>query len=188
MLNIHVDYPNHIVVFDPAGKLLPGTVLDTANAAKQVARGVVTLPVDPATLWTGAVDGYAVRHFGRGVIYDASRATRSCALRVRLEALALHRVFWCARVVPKDEAKSVIANLKFAADSTQHGISAGLSNEQSNGADSSVRKIDTNGGFTVHGVSTIQSAVEGELGTVLHGIATNALVIAHAASVMRVSR
>jgi hypothetical protein len=172
-------------VFDPRGTILPGTVIENTTAMKIASRGVVTLPVDQSKMFRGAFGSFAHRFYGTGLLYAGMRATRACALRVSVDALVESRIYWVARIVPSNPAKPVSGSFKFAADTSQPGISSGLSNLESNASEIVSRQVDEHGGVTLVGLSSIQPSVEGELGTVLHGIAENSLVVMHAASVLR---
>jgi len=163
-----------IVIQDPLGELKPGTVITGENVITRAAnRGVAMLPVEQD--WCQrAVDGFAVRHWGKGWLFDLARGQRGCGMVIRVVP-ACPYVYWAVRVVPADPAKPVTGQLKFTTDTTYGEMSAGLGNEVRPPRLEGVEPR-RDGSRHLGGRLRLGSASMGYLGTSIYGVAQNALV------------
>lgn len=170
---------HRIVIQDPIRELAPGVVVSGENAiVRAVNRGVVALPVDPE--WCQrAVDGFMVRHWGHGWLFNMARGQRGCGMVFRVDPGRPY-VYWAVRVVPVDSNRPVAGQLKFTTDTTHGENSAGLGNEVRPPRLEDVPK--TIGGFVVGGRMRLGSSSRGYLGVSIYGVAQNALVVWSAVS------
>lgn len=93
----------HIVVWDPRGKVNEGSLIQGEGYAAELQRaGVVTLPVDPEFFSRNPVAGFASRHWGPGWPYTGRRSTVGCAMLLYVTPAAKW-VHWVARARALDE-------------------------------------------------------------------------------------
>lgn len=170
----------HAIVFDPKHHHLPGTIIEEATAHKLRSRGVATLPIDRAKLYSGPAHGLVLRYFGdAGLHYDANQANKNAHVLLRVEANRHNHIQWTAVIAPIREGQEMRAVFKFVADVTQgFPISGGVSTIEpaSLPATSAPMAI-------VGGLNGIQPGVDGLLAMQLHGIASNVRVLAFGVSV-----
>lgn len=165
---------HRIVIQDPLRELKPGTIVEGENTiVRLVNRGVAMLPVDQEWCRRG-VDGFMVRRWGNGWLFDLARGQRGCGMVLRVDP-ARPYVYWAVRVVPVDSMRPAVGQLKFTTDTTHGENSAGLGNE--------VRppRIEDapparDGSRLLGGRMRLGSAGLGYLGVSIYGTAQNALI------------
>lgn len=174
-----------VVVDDPAGDWLEGSVVDANRAQQLRARGTCVLPFDPGLARQCGVGGYMRRGWGAGYPIDSSLPRMHCPLTV-FTTPDKSSIHWAVRLEPSKEVRDqvrallsqqdapddtgILGSIQLAADPSQPlQVRAGLEHAGSPVHMSSLGRPDERGGWTVVRHAQAIFAASGAYGFGIYG-------------------
>lgn len=177
---------NHVVLFDPSGKIPEGEIVDARRLEVARAMRVETLPLDLDMLRATALGGYAKRSYGSGWRFDARRPGRGCPLVV-YATQRMPTLVWTIRLVPAEGDGEVAeprsGQLRVAVDTGQLGAMAATLRPETDSLNlSALGDPDEDGGWYCRGRGTMTMQGDSLVGLMIYGMASGVRVSWWAAS------
>lgn len=174
------------VIWDPEGKVLPGTVFDRESKARAIealaSRGVAMIPTRAEKMAINPIAGAFVTHWGDGWDFDGVAAQRGCPM-LNFVTPDTQSVTWRARLAPNGKGGKPSGILRLVPSTAVMGaISGGLS---ADGMPVDVAKLeapDQWGGWTVGGVARCSPTIQGYFASNLYGYLSGVRVLWSAVS------
>jgi hypothetical protein len=164
----------HVIVQDPTGNFPPGTLIDDGILGEFVARGIVSLPCEPALFDVAGHSVFAKREYGQGFPL-APTPGYCCPVSIYLPPGAPKNVHWVARLVPEAK-RSVSGSVRLVAAMSRGNVYRPNLSEVGNRANAVVLEslrssdLDSKDGWVVRGGASITGATaEGMYGFSLYG-------------------